>query len=44
MQRLIEWNLNVYGLVLKLDEVPLDIDMPETYWKALELTDFHAVR
>jgi len=36
IQKLIDWGLKVYGVMMKPDEVRLDIGTPETYWEALE--------
>ncbi|MBS7622243.1 hypothetical protein KEJ39_01025 [Candidatus Bathyarchaeota archaeon] len=35
IQKLIEWNLKVYAIRLRADEVWLDIGNPEMYWDAL---------
>ena len=41
IQKLIEWDLNVYAVQLSPDEVRLDIGSPETYWEALNLSYQH---
>ncbi len=38
IQRLIEWNLNVYAVQLSSSDVRLDVGGPETYWEALSMS------
>jgi len=38
IQRLVEWDLNVYAVKLNQNHVKLDIGSPETYWQALSLS------
>ena len=41
IQKLVEWNLNVYAVLLSPNDVRLDIGTPETYWEALSLSYRH---
>jgi len=38
IQRLVDWKLNVYAVLLSPGDVRLDIGTPETYWEALSLS------
>jgi UTP--glucose-1-phosphate uridylyltransferase len=38
IQKLIDWKLNVYAVLLSSNAVRLDIGTPETYWEALSLS------
>jgi len=42
IQMLIEWNLKVYAIKLRPDEIWLDIGNPEMYWDALSTSYGHA--
>jgi UTP--glucose-1-phosphate uridylyltransferase len=44
IQKLIEWELNVYAVKLNKDQIRLDIGSPETYWEALSLSYQHFCR
>lgn len=38
IQRMVEWGLNVYGVMIGSDEVRLDIGSPDSYWEAQNLS------
>jgi UTP--glucose-1-phosphate uridylyltransferase len=44
IQKLIDWDLNVYGVMLSKDYSHLDIGSPERYWDALNLSYRHFCR
>jgi len=41
IQKLVDWKLNVYAVLLSPNDVRLDIGTPETYWEALSLSYRH---
>lgn len=41
IQKLIDWKLNVYAVLLSSNAVRLDIGTPETYWEALSLSHLY---
>ena len=41
VQKLVDWDLNVYTTKVALSEISLDIGSPDPYWQAQNLSHKH---
>jgi dTDP-glucose pyrophosphorylase len=41
IQKMVDWNLNVYTTMVESDELWLDIGSPDLYWEAQNLSHKH---